>query len=115
MYRLGAALTAACLVSLIACSNQATPVPNDATPDLARDIFYVGNQRCQPTVWITGTIVRPAVSIQDDNGVVYGLMWGLSNTAHIAYGKRYTIGGKWFGNPGGTFWACAGSEAVIPQ
>lgn len=115
IYRACAVLAAiVLLVGLAACADTG-PLPDDATPDLARDVFYVSGQRCQPSVWITGVIVRPAVSIQDDNGVVYGLMWGLSNTAHIAYGRRYKLGGKWFNNPGGTFWACAGAEAVIPQ
>jgi hypothetical protein len=108
-------LIAACLlVGLAACSNT-DPKPDDATAYLPRDIFYVGGQRCEASLWITGVIVKPSGIQDDDNGVVYGLMWGLSNTAHVEYGKRYKIGGTWFGNPGGTFWACAGAEAVIPQ
>ena len=107
---------AVCLVvGLIACSPANTePLPDDATPYLSRDIFYVRGQKCSPSVWITGVIVRPG-GIQDDNGVRYSLMWGLSNTAHVAYGRRYKIGGTWFNTPGEIFWACAGAEAVIPQ
>jgi hypothetical protein len=120
-------------VSLGACGS-IVPTAGDATDDLARDIFYTGGQTCQPSVWITGVIVKgplareskylrpsdePVVfgtGIQDDkDGVIYGIIWGLSNTARIEYGKRYKLGGSWFGNPRVTFWACAGAGAVIPQ
>lgn len=103
-------LTAVCLlVCLTACSND-----DDVMRQIPRDVFYVtGTPPCQPSVWITGVIVKSA-GIQDDNGVVSGLIWGLNNTARVEYGKRYKIGGQWFGNPGGTLWAC-NAEAVIPQ
>jgi hypothetical protein len=123
-------LIGACLlVALTGCSNT-DPTPDDAMAHISRDIFYVGGQRCQPSVWITGVIVNgplardPAwpsgqsvgVGIQDDiNGVIYGLIWGGTNTARVEYGKRYKLGGAWFGNPGIIFWTCAGAEAVIPQ
>lgn len=108
--RVAAVLAAACL-AVGACSNTDPPSSNDATAHMARDIYI---EPCPATVWITGTIT-PESQIRDDNGVVYGLIWGAKNTARVEYGKRYKLGGKWFDEPGGTFWTCAGAEAVIPQ
>lgn len=108
MFRVLAALTA--VVLLAACSNTDAG-PNDATTHMARDIYL---DSCPATVWITGTIT-PEAELREDNGVVHGLIWGAKNTARVEYGKRYKLGGKWFGSPGDILWTCAGAEAVIPQ
>lgn len=106
-------LLAGLLVVLVACSN--TDPANDTTAHIPRDIYQVKpSDQCPARVWITGTIT-PGARIRDDSGVVYGLMWGAMNTAHVEYGKRYKIGGDWFSGPKPTLWACAGAEAVIPQ
>jgi hypothetical protein len=106
-------LTAVCLlVSLSACSND-----DGAMANMGYDVFY---DPCPVTVWVTGVIVGKGMgpastAIQEDNGVVHPLVWGGKNTARVEYGKRYKLGGGWFGNTGGAMWTCAGAEAVIPQ
>jgi hypothetical protein len=106
----------ALLVCLTACSNY-DPRPDDAMAHMAGDVYY---DPCPVTVWVTGVIVGKGMgpvstAIQEDNGVVHGLVWGGTNTARVEYGKRYKIGGAWFGLTGGTLWACGGASAVIPQ
>ncbi len=77
----------------------------------------LGWEPCPATVWITGVIVgqeQGFVGLRDDQGVVYGLVWGTHNTGKVDYGRRYKIGGKWFSGVN-QFWACAEADAVIPQ
>jgi hypothetical protein len=88
--------------------------PSGAMAHMARDL---GWENCPVEVWITGVITPDDsrnAAIRDDEGVVRGLVWGTDNTAVVDWGRRYRIGGRWFSGPS-TFWACGGSEAVIPQ
>jgi hypothetical protein len=71
-----------------------------------------------PDVWITGVITPNAdgfAAIRDDQGVLHNLVWGSANTGVVEWGRRYRIGGVWFGTPGADLWACGGEDAVIPQ
>jgi hypothetical protein len=71
-----------------------------------------------PGVWVTGVITPDAdgfAAITDDDGVVHGLVWGSANTGVVEWGRRYRIGGRWFGEEGRDLWACGGADAVIPQ
>jgi hypothetical protein len=84
-----------------------------AMAKMPRDL---GWENCPVELWLTGVIVRDTsgnAAIRDDEGHVYGLVWGTHNTATVSYGDRYKIGGKWF-NPDFRFWACGGADAVIP-
>lgn len=77
-----------------------------------------GWQNCTVRVWVTGVITPNAegwAAIRDDQGVLHNLVWGSSNTGVVEWGRRYLIGGVWFGTPGADLWACGGKDAVIPQ
>lgn len=77
----------------------------------------LGWENCPVELWITGVITpgdSGSAAIRDDEGVVYGLVWGSQNTAVVDWDRRYRIGGRWFNTPS-TFWACGGADAVIPQ
>jgi hypothetical protein len=90
-----------------------------AMPHMARDLNW---EPCAAELWITGVIVPGTMGdaeIRDDQGATHGLVWGTHNSAVVDWGRRYRIGGRWFDPPdgtfAGTFWACAGADAVIPQ
>jgi hypothetical protein len=73
---------------------------------------------CPVSLSLTGVIVPGAAGdaeLRDDQGVMHPLVWGTHNTAVVDWNRRYSIGGKWFDAVGGTFWACAGAHAVIPE
>jgi hypothetical protein len=75
------------------------------------------NGPCVPEVWVTGTIVaddRGSARIKSDDGVLRWITWGFHNPAVVDWGRRYTIGGRWFNSPD-TLWACGGADSVIPQ
>lgn len=86
-----------------------------AMAHMARDLNW---EPCSADVWVTGVIVPGEAGdaeIRDVQGVVHGLVWGTHNTAVVDWGHRYRIWGTWFNAVGGTLWACAGADAVIPQ
>jgi hypothetical protein len=87
-----------------------------AMDHMARDLNW---PNCaNPGVWVTGVItpgVDGSAGIRDDDGVVHGLVWGSANTGVVEWGRRYRIGGRWFNEEAGVFWACGGADAVIPQ
>lgn len=89
---------------------------SSASGAMAHMAFDLGWESCPVQLWITGVVEPDArgVAIRDDQGVVYGLVWGSQNTAVVDWDRRYRIGGRWFSEPS-TFWACGGADAVIPQ
>jgi hypothetical protein len=95
------------------------PPPHDSSASgaMAHMASDLGWPNCPAELWVTGVITPDPdgnAAIRDDEGVVYGLVWGTNNTAVVDWGRRYRIGGRWF-SEGSTFWACGGADAVIPQ
>ena len=95
------------------------PAPHDSSPSgamahMAADLNW---EPCPITVWVTGVIVPGQAGdaeIKDDQGILRGIVWGSHNDAVVDWGRRYSIGGRWF-NTEATLWACGGAAAVIPQ
>ncbi len=88
--------------------------PAGAMANMLSDLEW---ENCPVEVWVTGTITPDdygRAAIMDDQGVLRGLVWGTHNTAVVDWGRRYRIGGRWFGTPS-TLWACGGADAVISQ
>ncbi len=103
------AATLALALGLAGCGS------GSAMAHMAYDLNW---EPCSAQVCVTGVIVPGEAGdpeIRDDQGVVHPLVWGTHNTAVVDWGHRYRIGGTWFNAIGGTLWACAGADAVIPQ
>lgn len=108
------AVTAVALaLSLTGCQEVAqSPEP---TYMLAADIIHT---RCGVSATIVGVIVvDPSghLAIRDDEGVTTRLLWSVHGGAVPKVGGRYRIGGQIAEWMGGSLWACAGAENVIPQ
>jgi hypothetical protein len=83
---------------------------------MAGDMSVQADRPCTPEVWITGVVTPNAqgfAAIRDDEGKLSNLVWRITNTATVEWGRRYRIGGRWFSPE--AFWACGEADSVIPQ
>ena len=112
------AVTLALSLVVLGCGLLPQPYPSgSAMEHMMGDAGGWPNCR-QISVWVTGVITPNAdgfAAIKDDQGVLHNLVWGSSNTAVVDWGRRYRIGGVWFGVPEADLWACGGVNAVIPM